>query len=63
MHAAMKNSELIDKLVFIAGGDVCLVSRAIKATATWRAATWLRKAACDADLKAVVDYIVQRRER
>ena len=50
----MENSELIDKLVFIAGGDIELVQDAIQATA----------AACrsgKADLEKVVDYIVSRR--
>jgi hypothetical protein len=52
MLVTMKNSDLIDKLVTIADGNLDLVQEAIRACA---------KGADGADLKEVVDYIVQNR--
>ena len=49
MLITMKNSELIDKLVVIAGGDIDLVQAAIAACATGPDGA--------ADLRAVVEYI------
>lgn len=54
MLVTMKNSELIDKLVLIANGDIELVQTAIRESA---------EAAGDgADLKKVVEYIVANRQ-
>jgi hypothetical protein len=54
MLVTMKNSELIDKLVLIAGGDIDLVSEAIRVSAT--------NPEGQAELKEVVDYIVAHRK-
>jgi hypothetical protein len=54
MLVTMKNSELIDKLVVIADGNIDLVHEAIREAA---------EGAEGADLKKVVEYIVQHRER
>jgi hypothetical protein len=51
MLVTMQNSELIDKLVTIADGDIELVQGAIRATAGPQGA----------DLKKVVQYIIARR--
>ena len=51
MLVTMKNSELIDKLVVIAGGDIRLVEEAIQACA--------ERSDDGAELKDVVEYIVQ----
>jgi hypothetical protein len=51
MLVTMKNSELVDKLVAIAGGNIDLVQEAIRACA---------EGAEGADLKKVVDYILAR---
>lgn len=53
MLVTMKNSELVDKLVEIAGGDISLVEEAIRACA--------ERSSDGAELKEVVDYIVNRR--
>jgi len=54
MLVTMKNSELIDKLVLIANGDIELVQKAIRESA---------EAADDgADLKKIVEYIVANRQ-
>jgi hypothetical protein len=53
MLVTMKNSELIDKLVVIAGGDINLVEEAIRACAD--------RSEDGANLKDVVDYLVQHR--
>ena len=53
MLVTMQNSELIDKLVLVANGDLRLVEEAIRACAAGRDG---------ADLKMVVDYIVKHRE-
>jgi hypothetical protein len=54
MLITMKNSELIDKLVLIANGDLELVQTAIRESA---------EAGNDgADLKKVVEYIVAYRK-
>jgi hypothetical protein len=55
MLVTMKNSELIDKLVTIADGDLDLVQEAISACAQGTDGA--------ADLKSVVDYIVQHRTK
>jgi hypothetical protein len=55
MLVTMKNSELIDKLVSIAGGNIDLVNEAVRACA--------KGPDEEADLKEVVDYIVARRPR
>ena len=55
MLVTMKNSELIDQLVDIADGDFELVQRAIRESAKDENGA--------ADLKDVVDYIVQHREQ
>jgi len=52
MLVTMKNSELIDKLVVIADGNIDLVQEAIRASA---------KGSDGADLKDVVEYIVNHR--
>jgi hypothetical protein len=52
MLVTMKNSELIDKLVLIANGDIDLVNAAIR---------YCAKGDEEADLKEVVDYIVSHR--
>lgn len=49
----MKNSELIDKLVLLADGDLGLVEEAIDRSAEGRDSI--------ANLEKVVDYIVQHR--
>jgi hypothetical protein len=54
MLVTMKNSDLIDKLVTIADGNLDLVQEAIRACATG--------ADGSADLKKVVDYIVEHRK-
>ena len=54
MLLTMKNSELIDKLVTIADGKIELVHEAIRACAEGPDGA--------ADLKKVVDYIVDHRE-
>jgi hypothetical protein len=54
MLVTMKNSELIDKLVRVAGGKIELVYEAIRASA---------KNTGGADLKEVVEYIVRNRSR
>jgi hypothetical protein len=54
MLVTMKNSELIDKLVLIADGDMGLVQRAISACAEGPDGA--------ADLKRVVEYIQQHRQ-
>jgi hypothetical protein len=54
MLVTMKNSDLIDQLVLIAGGDMDLVTQAIRASAG--------SPDGEADLKAVVDYIVRHRK-
>jgi len=51
MLVTMKNSELIDKLVMIAGGDIGLVEEAIRVCA--------ERSADGADLTEVVNYIVE----
>ena len=51
MIVTMKNSELVDKLVAIADGDIDLVQEAISACA---------EGADGADLKKVVDYILAK---
>lgn len=53
MLVTMKNSELIDQLVLIADGNLDLVKEAISASAEGPDGA--------ADLKKVVDYIVQHR--
>ena len=53
MLVTMKNSELIDKLVVIADGNIDLVQEAILACAG--------SAEGGADLKKVVEYIEQHR--
>jgi hypothetical protein len=53
MLVTMQNSELIDKLVAIANGSLDLVQEAIQASA--------KEPNGAADLKDVVDYIVQHR--
>jgi hypothetical protein len=53
MLVTMQNSELIDQLVLIAGGDLELVGEAIRACAKGQQE--------EADLKEVVDYIVANR--
>lgn len=52
MLVTMKNSELIDKLVVIAYGNIDLVQEAIRVCA---------RGSDGADLKQVIDYIVQKR--
>jgi hypothetical protein len=52
MLVTMKNSELVDKLVLIANGNLELVQEAIRACA---------EGSEGADLKKVVDYIVAHR--
>jgi hypothetical protein len=52
MLVTMQNSELINKLVMIADGDIDLVQRAIRDTAGPNGA----------DLEAVVRYIVEKRQ-
>ena len=54
MLVTMQNSDLIDKLVLIASGDLRLVEEAIRACAEGRDG---------ADLKMVVDYIVKQRQQ
>lgn len=55
MLVTMRNSELVNKLVVLADGNIDLVQNAIRATADKNG---------EADLKKVVDYIVKnRRER
>ena len=54
MLVTMKNSELVDKLVVIADGNIDLVQEAIRATA---------KGSEGADLKDVVEYIVAHRAK
>lgn len=53
MLVTMKNSELIDKLVAIADGNLDLVQRAIRECA---------KGADGADLSDVIKYIAEHRE-
>jgi hypothetical protein len=53
MLVTMKNSELIDKLVLIAGGDTGLVDAAILASSSGPDG--------EADLKDVVEYIIANR--
>lgn len=52
MLVTMKSSELIDKLVVIAGGNIDLVQEAIRACTEGDDGA--------ADLKKVVEYIVHR---
>jgi hypothetical protein len=54
MLVTMKNSELVDKLVVIADGNIDLVQEAIRASA---------KGAEGAELKDVVEYIVSHRAK
>jgi hypothetical protein len=54
MLITMKNSELIDKLVIIADGNIDSVQEAIRACAEGPDGA--------ADLKAVVEYIVKHRQ-
>jgi hypothetical protein len=54
MLVTMKNSELIDKLVMLASGDLELVQQAIRACA---------EGSDGADLKKVVEYIVAHRAK
>jgi len=54
MLVTMKNSELVDKLVLIANGDIELVQAAIRESAD--------SAADGADLKNVVEYIIAHRK-
>jgi len=55
MLVTMQNSELVSKLVTVAGGDIDLVQRAIRSVAT---------SDDGADLQKVVQYIIaHRRER
>lgn len=54
MHVTMQNSELIDKLVMIANGDIELVQRAIRQAAGTSEG---------ADLQEVVRYIVNHRSQ
>jgi hypothetical protein len=53
MLVTMQNSDLINKLVALADGDIDLVQRAIRATSQDGKA---------ADLEKVVDFIVQHRK-
>jgi hypothetical protein len=55
MLVTMKNSELIDKLVVIADGNIDLVQEAIRICAE-------RDDKGAADLKKVVDYLVHHRQ-
>jgi hypothetical protein len=55
MLVTMKNSELIDKLVVIAEGNIDLVHEAIQASAA--------KGPEGAELKDVVEYIVSHRAK
>jgi hypothetical protein len=52
MLVTMKNSELVDKLVMLANGNLELVQQAIRVCA---------EGTDGADLKKVVDYIVAHR--
>ena len=54
MLVTMKTSELMDRLLSIAGGDVDLVSRAVRESAG--------RVDGEADLKAVVDFIIAHRK-
>jgi len=54
MLVTMKNSELVDKLVVIADGNIDLVQEAIRASA---------KGSKGAELKDVVEYIVSHRAK
>lgn len=58
-----KQSEFIDKLVLLAGGDIELVNKAVRATATLQPKTWRQRACWVADLIEVVAYIVQHRRQ
>jgi hypothetical protein len=53
MLVTMKNSDLMDQLISLAGGDIKLVSAAIHASA--------KGPEEEADLKEVVEYILQHR--
>ncbi len=53
MLVTMKNSDLIDRLVLLADGNIDLVSEAMRASA--------RENDGEADLKEVVNYIVAHR--
>jgi hypothetical protein len=53
MLVTMQNSELINKLVTLADGDIDLVQRAIRS---------MSDDGKSADLKKVVNFIVQERE-
>ena len=54
MLVTMRNSELIDQLILIACGDMDLVSAAVRASAG--------SPDGEADLKAVVEYIIKHRK-
>jgi hypothetical protein len=54
MPVTMKNSELIDKLVVIADGNIDLVQEAIRVCAEQNDGA--------ADLKKVVEYIIRHRQ-
>jgi hypothetical protein len=54
MLVTMKNSDLIDRLVLLADGNIDLVREAIRSTAN--------RADGGADLKQVVEFIVKSRE-
>jgi hypothetical protein len=54
MLVTMKNSELIDQLLLIAYGDSALVNEAIRVSASGPND--------EADLKAVVDYIMAHQQ-
>lgn len=54
MLVTMQNSELVNKLVTVAGGDIELVQRAIRAVANSEAG---------ADLQKVVQYIITHRRQ
>lgn len=55
MLVTLKNSDMIEKLVLIANGDIGLVQRAIRESAQGPDGA--------ADLKKVVDYIVSHRDK
>ena len=52
MLVTMQNSELVNKLVIVAGGDIDLVQKAIRTVAS---------SDDGAELKAVVQYIITHR--
>jgi len=53
MLVTMRNSDLVNKLVTLAGGDIDLVQRAVR-TAAGRSRS--------ADLESVVEFIVEQRK-